>query len=289
MTAKGHVPLPQGIPRLDGYRSLLESEAFRRMESFSDSFLKRHRGTLAGYGRRWVPDPLHQWSRQWEYPFVYEAVGDAAAGGKELRILDAGSGITFFPWYLGSELPGARVTCCDRDASLEPLFAAVNGGAGEVRFIRRDLAETGIADGSMDVVYSISVLEHTERMEAVIGELARVLRPGGILAVTFDISLDGLGEISLRNMGGLMAALEHYFPAPDGESPAGLLDEQLRDRADRVTTAGPWGKGLLPWRYPLLSTLKAALSRGRIPSRAVREFTFSCHVFRKAGLSEGRP
>ena len=73
------------------------------MEAFSNRFTSIKRGYSAGYKYRWVIDPLYHWSRQWEYPFVYEKIKSLASKNPDLAILDAGSGFTFFPFYLASQ------------------------------------------------------------------------------------------------------------------------------------------------------------------------------------------
>ena len=56
--------LPEGISELDDYQRLLDSPVFREMREFADRFLGDHRGLLKPYARKWVGDPLHNWSRQ---------------------------------------------------------------------------------------------------------------------------------------------------------------------------------------------------------------------------------
>jgi len=66
------VSLRNAIPTASDYQALLDSGLFRELESFSDAFLKDNEVALRPYASQWVADPLHQWSRQWEYPFVFE-------------------------------------------------------------------------------------------------------------------------------------------------------------------------------------------------------------------------
>ncbi len=70
MIAKSNPILPSGIPRIPAYEPLVSGASFVEMERASNEFLVADRDNLADYGRRWVADPLHQWSHQWEYPFV---------------------------------------------------------------------------------------------------------------------------------------------------------------------------------------------------------------------------
>jgi SAM-dependent methyltransferase len=88
---------------------------------------------------------------------------------------------------------GARVVAFDRDeAELKDVAAtaAAMDEAGEVPPPGRSATAGGDAtrlpfpDGSFDRIIAAEVLEHIPDDEAAIGELSRVLRPGGSLAVT---------------------------------------------------------------------------------------------------------
>lgn len=88
---------------------------------------------------------------------------------------------------------GAAVTATDLDRTalteVERMGEAM-ALAGEVRpgarlsTVRADARGLPFADGSFDVVIAAEVLEHIEEDRAAIAELCRVLRPGGLLAVT---------------------------------------------------------------------------------------------------------
>jgi SAM-dependent methyltransferase len=89
--------------------------------------------------------------------------------------------------------PGATLldAGCGRTAPVLSRFRATAGrliGIDLVEFAadvpdcelhRRDLAETGLAGDSVDVIYSRSVFEHLDEPAAVLGEFRRILRPGG--------------------------------------------------------------------------------------------------------------
>ncbi len=55
---------------------------------------------------------------------------------------------------------------------------------GSLRTVRADARRLPFADGEFDVVIAAEVLEHVHEDAAAIAELRRVLRPGGLLAVT---------------------------------------------------------------------------------------------------------
>ena len=138
---------------------------------------------------------MHNWSRVHEYPYVFhhiKAAADSRSPGTSLRIADVGSGVTFFPFALAKL--GHSVTCvdndpvCDRD--LRNAIDAVSCNTGEVTSTLISDNALPFADASFDVVYSISVIEHIPNFEETIDEIARILKPGGLFVLTFDINLD---------------------------------------------------------------------------------------------------
>jgi SAM-dependent methyltransferase len=98
------------------------------------------------------------------------------------RVLDLGSGRGY--WAGKAAGLGADVVAYDvkperveRAAVRYPL----------VRFVLGAAEDTGLEDDSFDVVMILSVLEHTAEPERVLAEIARLLRPGGRLALTTDL------------------------------------------------------------------------------------------------------
>lgn len=88
---------------------------------------------------------------------------------------------------------GAQVVALDAGASEIEQVRAVLGAmaeagelesGGEATALRGDARRLPFADGSFDRVIAAEVLEHIPEDTEAMAELARVLRPGGILAVT---------------------------------------------------------------------------------------------------------
>jgi SAM-dependent methyltransferase len=253
--------LPGGIPLESNYRAVLKSEDFRDMEEFSNRFHAANADILAGYAKRWINDPLHQWSRQWEYPFVFSRLVMEPGRDRGATILDAGSGVTFFPHYIREKCAWAQIHCCDSDAVLEEIYKKINKGAAHpVEFYRGDIRGIPCEDETYDAVYCISVLEHTDRFKDIIAEFYRIIKPGGRLIVTFDVSFDGTRDISPARGTELLSALSEKFNR--NERFDRELSEQLAAPGIFTTrSAREIDADLLPWKYPaFLYRLKSLLS-----------------------------
>lgn len=108
-------------------------------------------------------------------------------------ILDAGCGPGVHSIRAARE--GHAVTAID--VSSEVLGEARNraaaaGVADRITFTQADLTQLDFADGSFSAIFSWGVLTHIPRIETALDELARVLAPGGRLAIqtTNDGAID---------------------------------------------------------------------------------------------------
>jgi SAM-dependent methyltransferase len=83
--------------------------------------------------------------------------------------------------------------------------------SGAVTFRLTDGHTLPFDDGELDAIYCISVLEHIERPDDTVLEMARVLRPNGRLIVTFDLDMNGKHEIGPVGYRRLRTALCQSF------------------------------------------------------------------------------
>ena len=109
-----------------------------------------------------------------------EAIRRMMAARPEDRILEVGCGgghvLRLFP---ESDLTGV-------DVSGEMLDKArVNLTGYRARLLKGELAELGLPDASFDKIVCTEVLEHTVDPEAILAEIARLVKPGGRVVVTF--------------------------------------------------------------------------------------------------------
>jgi SAM-dependent methyltransferase len=275
--------LPSGIPALAQYDDLLRTPFFATIRSAGSVFLEENAEILAPYRRRWVSDPLHQWSRQWEYPYALARLEQRIASVRATRILDAGAGVTFFPYFLADRHERVEIECADSDRTLAQIHAAIRSASSDrVHFGEADLRNLPYPDRSFDAIYCLSVLEHTRQHDHVVEELHRVLRPGGTLIVTFDISVDGEADIPLKQAKVLIEHLERRFPATQDFPQSRALPMAVEADALTTTVIAQRDHTLMPWPHPLVCLLKT-LRRGRWPKNwGYTNLTFACHTFERA-------
>src|SRR3954468_11322284 len=120
--------LRTGIPLLSELDAHLKSEEYQRHVAFNRAFLQTNDKAMNQYGKLWAKDTFRLWSRRWEYPFVAQRVIEFARqqpADQPFRLLDAGSGVTYFPHFLRRELRNSEITCFDSNSTYHPMFAAV--------------------------------------------------------------------------------------------------------------------------------------------------------------------
>lgn len=153
---------------------------------------------------------LSELHARWTHSFPHTAV-------------DFGSGVTFFPFVLARQ--GFRVMCVDNDPICEKdLNRAVREfsqySASNVTCCITDGESLPFETGTIDVIYSLSVLEHLPEPASIIPEFARVLTDRGALIITMDVDLSG-GDLGIgpARYFRLMARLSEHFEyaVPHGE------------------------------------------------------------------------
>lgn len=112
------------------------------------------------------------------------AAGVAAMGLRPGdRALDAGCGTGRALEALRAAV-GPRGTVLGADLTPEMLAAAVRAGRGRTAaLLRADVCRLPLPDGRLDAVFAAGLISHLPRPAAGLAELARVVRPGGRLAL----------------------------------------------------------------------------------------------------------
>jgi len=279
--------LPEGIPFLSDYQSLQTTAWYTDIARFAAEFSDSNRGSLTEFRKTWVPQPMLQWSRRWEYPFVFSRLSRLSrlhnSSPGPVHIVDAGSGLTFFPFWLTEKFETARVTCLDYDQRLARGFKNLSAERGaDVSFIACDMRSCGLPSESVDWLYCISVLEHTDDYESVVKEFQRILKPGGKFILTFDICPDGAADISTAKAHALLDVIAKFFDFTDGFEFHPALDSGLNDLGKILTTswAAEQQPNSLPWMFPVLSAIKSSLRRGKLRLR-LNLTCYCCELTRK--------
>lgn len=163
-------------------RTRREYEWFRRVspEVYSRHYNERV-PTVEEELRQW--GPYHRHRHEMRYDLVAKAVrGQLPVEG---RVLDVGCG---------------SMNVADRLRDLDARYVGVDYGAPHIGYAARKYSDSGgplrtvfarcqaealpLADATVDVVVFSEVIEHLMRPELAVWEIARVLRPGGVLVLT---------------------------------------------------------------------------------------------------------
>jgi len=138
-------------------------------------------------------------SKQWEYPFAINMImaHQKEHSLKEIKLADVGGGGGLLSPYLSSLGLGVTVfdinwaSCHDGDPEYTEKtrirWAEKNGLKMEWGSIFNIPAE----DETFDIVTCISVVEHVPEKKYAFMEMLRVLKPGGVLIVTYDLVESG--------------------------------------------------------------------------------------------------
>src|SRR3954469_24434352 len=110
---------------------------------------------------------------------VVEPLLAAAAVGVGTRVLDVATG----PGWVAAEAARRGASVVGVDVA-EAMIARARSAHPELDFRRADAHDLPFADASFDAVVANFAIMHLSRPERAIAECARVLRPGGRLALT---------------------------------------------------------------------------------------------------------
>ncbi len=118
---------------------------------------------------------------------VIDALAERAEVGPDSQVLDVGTGTGFIAAGLA---PRARHVV-GVDSSPAMLAVAAGNvaalGLGNVTLVEGGVDALPLADGSVDAAVANMVLHHATDPTIMLTEMARVVRPGGIVAVTDEV------------------------------------------------------------------------------------------------------
>jgi SAM-dependent methyltransferase len=176
-------------------------------------------------------DQLHMRGRQGTVDLA-----DQLELGPDTRVLDVGSGIGGPSRYLAA-VHGCHVTGLDLTeeyCAVSAMLAERTGLADRLGYVQGDALDMPFPDGAFDVVWTQHAAMNIPHKDRLYGEIARVLRPGGRLAL-YDLLTGPAGP--------------PHFPLPWADDPstsfligaeelraalgrAGLAPERFTDRSE---------------------------------------------------------
>jgi ubiquinone/menaquinone biosynthesis C-methylase UbiE len=123
------------------------------------------------------------------------AVVDGVRGASAPRVLDVACGTGRFLGTLAATLPGARLYGVD----LSPAYVArARARRPDVALLVENAESLPFAGGTFDAVTCVFLLHELPRdvRRRVLGEILRVLRPGGVLSVCDSAQLDDSADLA---------------------------------------------------------------------------------------------
>lgn len=197
---------------------------------------------------------MHWAIRKQEYSFAAQTLAELDAGKKKFVALDLGCGVVPFGHFMARR--GHQVWAVDPLTTDLALLAQGRGEklfGGAVHYAAACGETLPFGDGRFDVIACVSVFEHlvpgNDRLT--LREVARVLKPGGHLIITFDIAPPRALE---AGEGALPARMRHYENAYAPDEARALFDAAAdyfdlpRDILPSAADALTWGDVRRFWR-----------------------------------------
>jgi ubiquinone/menaquinone biosynthesis C-methylase UbiE len=133
---------------------------------------------FAGYSR--LPRSVQGLDGAPEWPALRALLPDLRGAS----VLDLGCG---FGWFCrwAKEAGAAQVTGMDVSENMLAR-ARAEGGAPVVTYMKADMDGLALPGAAFDLVYSSLALHYVEKLDALIGEVHKALKPGGALVVSVE-------------------------------------------------------------------------------------------------------
>jgi SAM-dependent methyltransferase len=193
------------------------------------------------YLGRDVADSVRRFDASAEFQAVRAILGDRLGGA---TVLDLGAGTGIASVAFGRAGAG-RVIAAEPDESDEVGRGAMARAGADFEVIDAVGERLPLPDASVDIVYARQVLHHAQDLERLMAEVARVLRPGGVMLACREHVVDDDGQLQLflaNHPVHQLAGGENAFPLPRYVAAiraAGLVDLTVLDPWDSVINAFP--------------------------------------------------
>lgn len=145
------------------------------------------------------------------------------------------------------ELAATLINPDQADLPLTRAFAESLGVSGRCRFSSELIESVSLADGSMDLITCISVLEHIPADQRAVRRMWSLLRPGGRLLLTVPCAARAAAEYTDRDKYGLLGTDEQGFVFWQRYYDANLLAERLYREIGPPTHVEIYGEKTRGW------------------------------------------
>jgi ubiquinone/menaquinone biosynthesis C-methylase UbiE len=157
----------------------------------------------------WFYDlPLIQAATYWP---VHDAVLGALAEARSKSVLDIGCGTGQLTARIRETLPAARVVGCDFSHG---MLRHARPRSADIGWIQGDAARLPLQDGTFDAVVSTEAFHWFPDQDAALGELFRVLSPGGRLLLAL-VNSRSRGVARAVYAGSRLIGEPFYWPTRD--------------------------------------------------------------------------
>lgn len=197
-------PAAPGVDETEGWVHFAGKEGWNRMDP---AYLDALPFSLA---QKWMPQDTLTWDRHCRN--FFRTLSHLDLKGK--RVLDVGAGRCWSTKYLAMQ--GAECVATDimsaPNVGLETAEHYLDGGKIYFERVRCDMNDMPFNDGAFDLVFAQGAVHHSLNLAQTFREAARVLRPGGRLALTNEDCNHwrGLEKLEVAGMPGIH---EHCYRA----------------------------------------------------------------------------
>jgi 2-polyprenyl-3-methyl-5-hydroxy-6-metoxy-1,4-benzoquinol methylase len=160
--------------------------------------LVKIRAFLNSTGMPYATDMDGHWLRMWEYSWAICSTGCDC----RMRVLDAGGTGTILSYLLAAEAYEVH-TVDILEQKIREARALTDHLALDMHHHHGSILDLPMEDGFFHTVFCICVIEHIlpDDQPKAVRELARVLAPGGMLAMTYDFGAHTGAEYPLLSTG----------------------------------------------------------------------------------------
>ena len=118
---------------------------------------------------------------------VIEKMADVSGAGEDSEVADVGTGTGFVAAGISARV--RRVLAVDNSpAMLDVARKNISElGIANVDLLEGDVRALPLDSGSVDAAFANMVLHHTEDPAAMLAEMARIVKPGGVVAIVDEV------------------------------------------------------------------------------------------------------